>query len=74
LQAISGAAVAAAMMVSGNVVVDATGDRPAAATMAAWAGKLMSHHVLRGNLNALAKIATLFNVLWRTATCNSCKA
>ena len=65
---------AAAMTVSGNVVANASGDRPAAETMAAWAGKLVSHHVLGGNLNALAKIATLFNVLWRTATCNCCKS
>ena len=65
---------AAAMTVSGNVVADASGDRPPAATVAAWAGKLVSHHVLRGNLNALAKIPTLFNVLWRTATCNCCKS
>jgi len=56
------------MTVSGNVVADASGDRPAAATMAAWAEKLVSHHALGGNLNALAKTATLFNVLWRTAT------
>jgi len=41
---------------------------------AAWAGKLVSHHVIGGNLNALAKIATLFEVLWRTATSACCKA
>ena len=64
----------AAMTVSGNVVADASGDRPAAATMAALAEKLVSHHALGGNLNALAKTATLFIVLWRTATCNCCKS
>jgi len=66
--------VAAAMTVSGNVVADASGDRPAAETLSAWAEKLGSHHALGGNLNALAKTATLFNVLWRTATCNCCKS
>ena len=62
------------MTLTGNVVAAASGGRPAAATAAAWTGKLVSHHVLGGNLNALAKIATLFKVLWRTATCTCCKS
>ena len=37
-------------------------------------GNLVSHHVLQGNLNALAKVAHLFNLLWRTATCSCCKS
>jgi len=41
---------------------------------AGGAGKLVSHHVLQENLNALAKVAHLFNLLWRTATCSCCKS
>ena len=32
----------------------------------------MSHHVLLGNLNALSKVANLFNLLWRNAACSCC--
>ena len=45
-----------------------------AAPAAAWEGKLVSHHVVGGNLNALAKVPTLCNVLCHTATCACCKA
>jgi len=41
---------------------------------AGGSGKLVSHHVLQGNPNALAKVAHLFNLLWRTATCSCCKS
>jgi len=41
---------------------------------AGGAGKLVSHHVLQGTLNALVKVAHLFNLLWRTATCSCCKS
>jgi len=35
-------------------------------------GRLVSDHVLLGNLNALSKVASLFNVLWRDAACSCC--
>jgi len=45
-----------------------------AAPAAAWEGKLVSYHVVGGDLNALAKVFTLCNVLCHTATCAGCKA
>jgi len=58
---------------SSNRVVTNSGGDTAGESTSVPPGRLVSHHVVGGNLNALAKIATLFNVLWRTATCACCK-
>jgi len=65
---------AGATTLTAGVTTTTGGGVSTAVPAAAWAGKLVSHHVIGGNLNALAKIATLFNVLWRTATSACCKA
>lgn len=36
-------------------------------------GRLVSHHTVMGALNALAKVANVFNPLWRLSTCQCCK-
>jgi len=58
---------------SSNRVVTNRGGDTAGESTSVPPGRLVSHHVVGGNLNALAKIATLFNVLWRTSTCACCK-
>jgi len=67
---VSGRTREATTTVTVTAIADASGGIAAAATTAAWTGKILSHHVLGGSLHTLAKTSTLFNVLWRTAICD----
>lgn len=66
-----GAATRGGQQVS-NAAGGPTGAAGSATTDARPLGRLVGHHVLQGDLNALAKVANQYNPLWRSAACPCC--